>query len=333
MWNSITLDSIDYDGLTFSVTDWDKGQWEPVEPIDTKWYIAGGFNNWAEGMVELTGAKEDSITVDITLKSDTAVEFKLVRINTQGLKADTTWYGFDAKDAVSYEHADGFWFFAGQNNVKMIPTKVGTYTFIVDPTHENEGKLVPVVSVVMPKPDPIVTTWYIAGGFNNWAEGMTELTGAKEDSITVDIALKSDTAVEFKLVRINTQGEKKDTTWFGSNYPVVRYGESSNLQFYEGQNNVKMIPTKVGTYTFIVNPTNVSYGTIVPIVSVVMPEPDPEVIQWYIAGDFNNWAAGMTELTGKKVDSLTADINLKADTIVYFKLVRVITQGEKKDTT
>jgi hypothetical protein len=120
------------------------------DPEVIQWYIAGGFNNWAEGMTELTGEKVDSLTADINLKSDSIVYFKLVRVITQGEKKDTTWYGLDGDDYMRNRHSTGFWFFEGQNNVKLQPSDIGTYTFIVDPTHMDNGALIPVVSVIIP---------------------------------------------------------------------------------------------------------------------------------------------------------------------------------------
>ena len=311
-------------------------------PIDTAWYVAGTFTNWASEMKSLAGEKKDSLLLTVALP-DTVSQFKLVRVNTQGAKKDTTWFGLNETANMTYDNSKGWWLYESgeynQANVGIEPTKAGDYTFIVNPLNKtDEDAIAPVVSVIMPEPDPIDTAWYVAGTFTNWASEMKSLSGEKKDSLLLTVALP-DTVSQFKLVRVNTQGAKKDTTWFGLNETAnMTYDNSKGWWLYKSegeanQANVGIEPTKAGDYTFIVNPLNkADENTLAPIVSVVMPEPDPIDTAWYVAGTFTNWASEMKSLAGERKDSLLLTVALP-DTVSQFKLVRVNTQGAKKDTT
>ena len=310
-------------------------------PIDTAWYVAGTFTNWASEMKSLAGEKKDSLLLTVALP-DTVSQFKLVRVNTQGAKKDTTWFGLNETANMTYDNSKGWWLYESgeynQANVGIEPTKAGDYTFIVNPLNKtDEDAIAPVVSVIMPEPDPIDTAWYVAGTFTNWASDMKSLAGERKDSLLLTVALP-DTVSQFKLVRVNTQGAKKDTTWFGLNETAnMTYDNSKGWWLYESgeynQANVGIEPTKAGDYTFIVNPLNkTDEDAIAPVVSVIMPEPDPIDTAWYVAGTFTNWASEMKSLSGEKKDSLLLTVALP-DTVSQFKLVRVNTQGAKKDTT
>ena len=184
------------------------------------------------------------------------------------------------------------------------------------------------------------TKWYIAGDFTKWAAEMKELVPEKADSLVAKFDLSGTVRKEFKLVRVVTTGSVKDSTWFALNdEQTMRYGASTNWFLYAGdgtinETNVGLEAIKAGEYVFSVNPTTENNNELAPTVSVLIPAPSAADTTWYVAGGFTKWAAEMVELeaTSKK-DSLSVKIELKADTAVDFKLVRVIEQDQLKDTT
>ena len=131
----------------------------------TKWYIAGGFNNWTlndDSELKAT-EKADSIAIVIELKSDTAVNFKLVRVVTKGSDV-STWYGLkkDSEgkvDEMRYGHSSGFWFYNdGLENVKLHPTNANdNYTFGVNISNPD----IPVVTVIIPEEKAIEKTFKV----------------------------------------------------------------------------------------------------------------------------------------------------------------------------
>ena len=247
-----------------------------VVPVETKWFIAGGFNDWQNGMQELTGEDPEKLSLTIELKADSIVPLKLVRVRTQDEKNDTTWFGVDADDHFYFGHSEGFWFFEGQGNVNLEPTKVGEYTFFVNPLHKDDkGKLAPIVSVMMPEPS---IDWFIMGSFNDWKEGFA-LTGEDYTALTATIKVEAKTNYEFKVMR--TIG--KDSTWFGlgSAGNVMRYGHCTDWVAYksageDNQHNVGLLTTKEGDYVFTVDVMNKVDEQIAPKFSVAIPEPEPD---------------------------------------------------------
>lgn len=247
-----------------------------VVPVETQWFIAGGFNEWEKGMQELTGEEPEKLSLTIELKADTVVPFKLVRVQTQEEKKDTTWFGVDADDHFYYGHSEGFWFFEGQGNINLEPTKVGEYTFFVNPRHkDDQSKLAPIVSIMMPEPG---IDWSVMGSFNEWKEGFA-LTGEDYTALTAVIKLEAKTNYEFKIIRVIG----KDTTWFGlgSAGNVMRYGHCTDWVAYksageENQHNVGLLTTKEGKYTFTVDVMNKVDEEIAPKFSVNIPEPEPD---------------------------------------------------------
>ena len=305
-----------------------------------EYYIAGSMTEWAKNMVKMTAGNGDSLSVDINLDEKEEYTFKVVKV----VNTDTTWYGLkinegDPYEPMTYENCKGWYLYDnGNKNVKLQTTKNGSYKFIFEKNANNE------ISIVMPEPDPIDTTWYIAGGFNNWAAGMEELKGEKADSLILKVELKSDTIVPFKLVRVRTQAKVNlDTVWFGvaDKGSVMKNGDKDWWLLETGYENVGLQPTKIGEYTFVVDPTHRGKvgdeeNVLAPIINVIMPEPDPIKMKeitlvpriwneggakfaahYWETGKPAAWSAFFTANgTG---DTLKAEINEKADNIIFVR--------------
>lgn len=307
-------------------------------PAVIKWYIKGSFNNWGEGY-ELKGSDEKALAATITLAAKTPYEFKILRVADA---KDSTWYGLPSEgnvmkygsctDWVAYKSEGD----ANQANVGLLSTKAADYTFTVDVTNKDNEQVAPKFSVNIPEGDPSVEAWFIMGSFNNWSNGYA-LVKDENAGYQVAIDVEAYTKYEFKILRVV---DAQDSTWFGlgSEGNVMEYGKCTDWYAYESigdqnQANVGLLTTKAGSYVFTVDPTNKvkneqEQEILAPKFSVNIPEPDPSATVWYIKGSFNEWADGYV-LTGK-ADSLTAKIELAANTNYEFKLLRVV--GAKDST-
>ena len=188
-------------------------------------------------------------------------------------------------------------------------------------------------------PEPKVTSWAIRGSFNEWGDGFN-FAGSDPKALTTKITVAENKKYEFKIIRIVTQGEVKDTTWFGLNDEgnTMKYGNCTNWNFYESkgeanQKNVGLLSTKAGEYTFTLDPTaTVKDGEnndiLAPAISVDIPEPEGGAASWFVIGSFNEWALGFG-LTGTDDKALTAKITVEAKKSYEFKLIHV----EGPDTT
>ena len=131
-------------------------------------------------------------------------------------------------------------------------------------------------------PEPKVMSWAIKGSFNDWESGF-DMEQDENGSYNVLIPVEAEASYEFKIISIEIQGEKKDTTWYGlpSEGNVMSYGKSTDWVAYksEGENNqanVGLKTTTKGDYLFSVDPANKVDGKTAPVFSVNIPEPAPD---------------------------------------------------------
>ena len=126
VWNKMAADSIDYAGLTYTITDWAAGTWKKYEPI--LYYIAGEGEGLGWDAEKRIAAKQD--TTVLKLK---AGDYKLKVV------AGENWLGFEAltdtaaglKDLDGDDHNIGFTLKEAGNVVVTCKKVEGVTTFTV----------------------------------------------------------------------------------------------------------------------------------------------------------------------------------------------------------
>ena len=256
-WNSIAGDTIDYAGLTYTITDWAAGTWKKYEPI--LYYIAGE----GEGLdwTDKIAAKQDTTVLNLK-----AGDYKLKVV------AGENWLGYDklTKVAEGLKDLDG-----DDHNIGFTLNEDAAVTIVYNDT----------VFTVTGKFYIAPIKYYLAGTMTNWKADSIELVALedKADSLGVTVALEADSLYAFKVVRV--QGT--DTTWYGLNETAaMTYGNSEGWWIYKSegevnQANVGLQTTKEGEYSFTLKVAEDHLE-----VSVAIPVPTPTAA---VTGSMNNW--------------------------------------------
>ncbi len=270
-----------------------------VAPI--KYYIAGSMTKWAEEMVELLPLEEkaDSLGIAINLEADSLYAFKVVRV--QG--TDTAWYGLGEAATMKYGNSEGWWIYPseGENNqanVGLQTTEEGNYAFVVNVAEDHLA-----VSVAIPA--RYYAKYQLSEDGTDW--GWKQLT--KKDALYM-----TDTIV------YRGSGMNIDNAM--SEEPVLYYSHdkaNTDVRHFTGDSVVAL-----DTVVFAFNPADSTLSAQL-VGRYVAP-----AVHYYLAGTMTDWKADSIALLPleEKADSLGAVLNLKADSLYLYKVVRI--QG--KDT-
>ena len=251
VWNQTPNQKIACDTATFSAWDnyYFNVTWcpEAEEPIVSNWYIAGDFTTWATGMVELKGEDAKALSANINiLQSDPEnpyQNFKVVRVNVQGEKKDTMWFGIQEWAAITsnnlsmtvYPSVDEY----NQANVGLQMTKDGDYTFTVDVTAMTaDNVLAPVVTVAMPQPDPVVSQYGLLINGETFVEAVVNPANEQELMATGVSLVAGQTFV--------LHDKANNASWTISNFNEGSY-------IFSIENNAYVV-TETALYDFYVYP-------------------------------------------------------------------------------
>jgi len=255
------------------------------------YFIAGTMTNWKDEMVELLPLEEktDSLGVALNLKADSLYLYKIVRV--QG--TDTAWYGLDGDATMKYGNSTGWYIYKSegeknQKNVGLQTTKEGDYPFVLKVKEDHLE-----VSVTIP-------ARYYAKYAPNWE--WAQLIEKEGKWLT-------DTIVYAGIgVNINVKASDEGNMFFSNTV------EEEGVRPIAGDEIAEL-----DTVQFSFNPVDTTL-TVSLISKYVAP-----AIHYYVAGTMTNWKDEMVELLPleEKTDSLGVSLNLKADSLYLYKIVRV----------
>ena len=255
------------------------------------YFIAGTMTNWKDEMVELLPLEEkaDSLGVALNLKADSLYLYKIVRV--QG--TDTAWYGLDGDATMEYGNSTGWYIYKSegeknQKNVGLQTTKEAVYPFVLKVREDHLE-----VSVTIP-------ARYYAKYAPNWE--WAQLIEKEGKWLT-------DTIVYAGIgVNINVKASDEGNMFFSNTV------EEEGVRPIAGDEIAEL-----DTVQFSFNPVDTTL-TVSLISKYVAP-----AIHYYVAGTMTNWKDEMVELLPleEKADSLGVALNLKADSLYLYKIVRV----------
>ena len=255
------------------------------------YFIAGTMTNWKDEMVELLPLEEktDSLGVALNLKADSLYLYKIVRV--QG--TDTAWYGLDGDATMEYGNSTGWYIYKSegeknQKNVGLQTTKEAVYPFVLKVKEDHLE-----VSVTIP-------ARYYAKYAPNWE--WAQLIEKEGKWLT-------DTIVYAGIgVNINVKASDEGNIFFSNTV------EEEGVRPIAGDEIAEL-----DTVQFSFNPVDTTL-TVSLISKYVAP-----AIHYYVAGTMTNWKDEMVELLPleEKADSLGVSLNLKADSLYLYKIVRV----------
>ena len=255
------------------------------------YFIAGTMTNWKDEMVELLPLEEkaDSLGVALNLKADSLYLYKIVRV--QG--TDTAWYGLDGDATMEYGNSTGWYIYKSegeknQKNVGLQTTKEAVYPFVLKVKEDHLE-----VSVTIP-------ARYYAKYAPNWE--WAQLIEKEGKWLT-------DTIVYAGIgVNINVKASDEGNMFFSNTV------EEEGVRPIAGDEIAEL-----DTVQFSFNPVDTTL-TVSLISKYVAP-----AIHYYVAGTMTNWKDEMVELLAleEKTDSLGVALNLKADSLYLYKIVRV----------
>ena len=255
------------------------------------YFIAGTMTNWKDEMVELLPLEEkaDSLGVALNLKADSLYLYKIVRV--QG--TDTAWYGLDGDATMGYGNSTGWYIYKSegeknQKNVGLQTTKEAVYPFVLKVKEDHLE-----VSVTIP-------ARYYAKYAPNWE--WAQLIEKEGKWLT-------DTIVYAGIgVNINVKASDEGNMFFSNTV------EEEGVRPIAGDEIAEL-----DTVQFSFNPVDTTL-TVSLISKYVAP-----AIHYYVAGTMTNWKDEMVELLAleEKTDSLGVALNLKADSLYLYKIVRV----------
>ena len=255
------------------------------------YFIAGTMTNWKDEMVELLPLEEktDSLGVALNLKADSLYLYKIVRV--QG--TDTAWYGLDGDATMEYGNSTGWYIYKSegeknQKNVGLQTTKEAVYPFVLKVKEDHLE-----VSVTIP-------ARYYAKYAPNWE--WAQLIEKEGKWLT-------DTIVYAGIgVNINVKASDEGNIFFSNTV------EEEGVRPIAGDEIAEL-----DTVQFSFNPVDTTL-TVSLISKYVAP-----AIHYYVAGTMTNWKDEMVELLPleEKADSLGVALNLKADSLYLYKIVRV----------
>ena len=255
------------------------------------YFIAGTMTNWKDKMVELLPLEEktDSLGVSLNLKADSLYLYKIVRV--QG--TDTAWYGLDGDATMGYGNSTGWYIYKSegdknQKNVGLQTTKEAVYPFVLKVKEDHLE-----VSVTIP-------ARYYAKYAPNWE--WAQLIEKEGKWLT-------DTIVYAGIgVNINVKASDEGNMFFSNTV------EEEGVRPIAGDEIAEL-----DTVQFSFNPVDTTL-TVSLISKYVAP-----AIHYYVAGTMTNWKDEMVELLPleEKADSLGVALNLKADSLYLYKIVRV----------
>ena len=255
------------------------------------YFIAGTMTNWKDEMVELLPLEEkaDSLGVALNLKADSLYLYKIVRV--QG--TDTAWYGLDGDATMEYGNSTGWYIYKSegeknQKNVGLQTTKEAVYPFVLKVKEDHLE-----VSVTIP-------ARYYAKYAPNWE--WAQLIEKEGKWLT-------DTIVYAGIgVNINVKASDEGNMFFSNTV------EEEGVRPIAGDEIAEL-----DTVQFSFNPVDTTL-TVSLISKYVAP-----AIHYYVAGTMTNWKDEMVELLPleEKADSLGVALNLKADSLYLYKIVRV----------
>ncbi|MDY6407027.1 MAG: hypothetical protein SPK97_07890, partial [Bacteroidales bacterium] len=249
------------------------------------------MTNWKDEMVELLPLEEktDSLGVSLNLKADSLYLYKIVRV----LGTDTAWYGLDGDAAMEYGNSTGWYIYKSegdknQKNVGLQTTKEAVYPFVLKVKEDHLE-----VSVTIP-------ARYYAKYAPNWE--WAQLIEKEGKWLT-------DTIVYAGIgVNINVKASDEGNMFFSNTV------EEEGVRPIAGDEIAEL-----DTVQFSFNPVDTTL-TVSLISKYVAP-----AIHYYVAGTMTNWKDEMVELLAleEKTDSLGVALNLKADSLYLYKIVRV----------
>ena len=255
------------------------------------YFIAGTMTNWKDEMVELLPLEEktDSLGVALNLKADSLYLYKIVRV--QG--TDTAWYGLDGEATMEYGNSTGWYIYKSegeknQKNVGLQTTKEAVYPFVLKVKEDHLE-----VSVTIP-------ARYYAKYAPNWE--WAQLIEKEGKWLT-------DTIVYAGIgVNINVKASDEGNMFFSNTV------EEEGVRPIAGDEIAEL-----DTVQFSFNPVDTTLN-----VSLISKYVAP-AIHYYVAGTMTNWKDEMVELLPleEKTDSLGVALNLKADSLYLYKIVRV----------
>ena len=255
------------------------------------YFIAGTMTNWKDEMVELLPLEEkaDSLGVSLNLKADSLYLYKIVRV--QG--TDTAWYGLGGDATMEYGNSTGWYIYKSegdknQKNVGLQTTKEAVYPFVLKVKEDHLE-----VSVTIP-------ARYYAKYAPNWE--WAQLIEKEGKWLT-------DTIVYAGIgVNINVKASDEGNMFFSNTV------EEEGVRPIAGDEIAEL-----DTVQFSFNPVDTTL-TVSLISKYVAP-----AIHYYVAGTMTNWKDEMVELLPleEKTDSLGVSLNLKADSLYLYKIVRV----------
>ena len=256
------------------------------------YFIAGTMTNWKDEMVELLPLEEktDSLGVALNLKADSLYLYKIVRV--QG--TDTAWYGLDGDATMEYGNSTDWYIYKSegdknQKNVGLQTTKEAVYPFVLKVKEDHLE-----VSVTIP-------ARYYAKYAPNWE--WAQLIEKEGKWLT-------DTIVYAGIgVNINVKASDEGNMFFSNTV------EEEGVRPIAGDEIAEL-----DTVQFSFNPVDTTL-TVSLISKYVAP-----AIHYYVAGTMTNWKDEMVELLPleEKTDSLGVALNLKADSLYLYKIVRVL---------
>ena len=261
-WNRIDKIAIDHTSLTYTITDWDKGQWTAYtpEPNPAKFYVTGDSALVVDAGVDKSKAwdakaiesKKDTLVLTLKANQDYIINV------TDG----TDWQDFFnlTDTAAGLKPMDNGY---GGNNIGFRLAAAGDVKVIykAGEIFKLDGNF-----YVAPAPE---AHWYLAGAMTNWDTDKIEFAEG-----SAKVTLLADSTYEFKIEKI----VGTDTLWYG-NDGIMTEEYHENWTFTAPNDNARLRTKAAGEYTFALNTAGAD-----PLVSVTFPAgPAPEF--FYLTGD------------------------------------------------
>lgn len=236
---------------------------EPEIPMET-WYLVGSFNEWVVAdelyMMEFNG--EEYVYYGLTFNYEESLKF-----NAGSWDVNRGGAAFELDKNLSVWH-DGL----------DITVPAGTYDVYLSADAStvrfegeiSEGGDTPVVPT---------ETWYLVGSFNGWVPGDADYQMEFDGDYFVFQDLTFDTASE---VKFNAGSWAKNRG--GS------FAENAAMKVSQDGANIAV---PAGTYDIYLSAdAKVAYFLTDGMTPDSVEQPEPAAFEWYLVGDFNNWATG-----------------------------------------
>lgn len=293
-------------------------------------YVKGTFNDWDSSAQMAYSENSNIVTATLQIPKGT-YSFKIHNreigswySNVSRIQDSTGSGGWTMKTSVSDNCA-----FAATGGTYTFSFNLSTNKLVVSYDSSDAPQSTTATAAVETTPEEKDPAYYLLGEFNNWTEENPLLYTEDEDILTATLEIQEGT-YGFKLYKPDTK------LWYGNSATINDTTGSDEFILENGAGKC-YLNASGGTYTFtLARSTKELTVDFVPFEEDTPAE--PEVSQYFLRGDFNDWES-VDEMTSEG-NSTNVTIMLELDEGVYSFRVHNKTKaysygnnGNIKDTT